>query len=91
MILVRFFISTLTLYGGRGMRQVLISLCVICKSGSLSCYDSEREPKKIFCEDCTEKRCPIPTQPFSHGFCSFHTNEIRSKRNAKNNNEEATA
>ena len=55
------------------MRQVIITLCVICKNGgSLNCYDSEREPKKMFCEGCTQVRCPSPTQPFSHGFCSQH-------------------
>jgi len=54
------------------MRQVLITLCVVCRDGSLNCYDSEREPKKIYCSSCTEKRCPTPTERFSHGFCDEH-------------------
>jgi len=54
------------------MRQVLITLCMVCGTGSLNCYDSERKVKKIYCSNCTEKRCPIPTERFSHGFCDAH-------------------
>jgi len=66
------------------MRQVIITLCLVCKIGSLNCYDSDREPKKIYCSTCTEKRCPTPTQGFSSGFCDAHfpgrLEELKKKR-----------
>ena len=61
------------------MRQVIISICVICKGGAIGCYDSERTPAKLDCikpdgTKCSVK-CPNPTHPFSHGFCNQHFEE----------------
>lgn len=52
------------------MRQVIVTICCVCKTNKpLACYDSERQPKKMRCVDCTATECPTPTAPFSHGFC----------------------
>ena len=60
------------------MRQVIITLCVVCKDGTaIACYDSKREDKKIYCDQCFQESCPPPTHSFSHGFCLAHAKEIR--------------
>lgn len=70
------------------MRQVIITLCVVCEqSGSThmtGCYDSERKEKKLYCVDPYTERscfciCPQPTQDNSHGYCQFHLSELLEK------------
>lgn len=51
----------------------MISRCAICNK-PIQCYDSTREPKLKYCDECFDI-CPKPTGGDSHGWCEKHLNE----------------
>lgn len=57
------------------VRQVMISLCCVCKGDAINCYDSEREPQRRYCDECNDEVCPLPTDHYSTGFCKKHLKE----------------